>query len=334
LILKQKSSTTFPDIERITDPETRSVFSDLFKVLSGVLTDVYDDANAIVDDANAIVQWEVDGTETQLVNADEIDMQLKKIINVTDPVSAQDAATKAYADASNLWEVDGTETQLKTADEIDMQLKKIINVTDPVSAQDAATKNYADGKISKTTAGEISVMTEKMTLVDNDLFLIEDSAAGNAKKKVKKSNVSAPVLSNVLFSFSGSVDITGYLPSAANLTTAPSSTYAYWAALQQNAYSTVIATKWKKIAGVSTVTVYARIWQASATTANCKVTIGIVSGNANGTESRKTPEWVTFTIDVSSLTNDTVYDVTIDIKTLDATTNQNAYLGSIIAFGG
>lgn len=42
--------------------------------------------------------WEVDGDETQLKTADEIDMQSKKIINVTDPVSAQDASTKNYTD--------------------------------------------------------------------------------------------------------------------------------------------------------------------------------------------------------------------------------------------
>jgi len=42
--------------------------------------------------------WEVDGSETQLIDADEIDMQTKKIINVVDPASDQDAATKKYVD--------------------------------------------------------------------------------------------------------------------------------------------------------------------------------------------------------------------------------------------
>ena len=42
--------------------------------------------------------WEVDGTETQLITADELDMQSKKIINVTDCTANQDAATKKYVD--------------------------------------------------------------------------------------------------------------------------------------------------------------------------------------------------------------------------------------------
>lgn len=56
-------------------------------------------------------------------------------------------------------------------------------------ATQKAVKAYADGKISKTTAGELAAMTEKTTLVDDDIFLIEDSAASNAKKFVKKSNI-------------------------------------------------------------------------------------------------------------------------------------------------
>ena len=42
--------------------------------------------------------WEVDGSETQLIDADEVDMQTYKIINVVDPTSNQDAATKKYVD--------------------------------------------------------------------------------------------------------------------------------------------------------------------------------------------------------------------------------------------
>jgi hypothetical protein len=43
--------------------------------------------------------------------------------------------------------------------------------------------------IHKSTSAEISTITEKTTPVDNDLLLIEDSAASNAKKKVKIVNL-------------------------------------------------------------------------------------------------------------------------------------------------
>jgi len=42
--------------------------------------------------------WEVDGSETQLIIADGIDMQTEGIINLKDPVANQDAATKKYVD--------------------------------------------------------------------------------------------------------------------------------------------------------------------------------------------------------------------------------------------
>ena len=58
--------------------------------------------------------WEVDGTETQLVTADELDMRSKKIINVTDPVDAQDVVTKAYAE--EIIGMTAGDTRLLTAD--------------------------------------------------------------------------------------------------------------------------------------------------------------------------------------------------------------------------
>jgi len=66
---------------------------------------------------------------------------------------------------------------------------KIILDDDPTEVLHAVTKQYADTKISKTTAGEIAAMTEKVTPVDADLVVIEDSADGNTKKKVQVGNL-------------------------------------------------------------------------------------------------------------------------------------------------
>jgi len=61
---------------------------------------VQDSITQLRTDINALSSglWEIDGTETQLITADEIDMQTKKIINLVDPTLDQDAVTKIYVD--------------------------------------------------------------------------------------------------------------------------------------------------------------------------------------------------------------------------------------------
>ena len=326
--IRQKASTTFPDIEKIQDPVIRQTFSDLFKVLQVALTDSF-------DDTNQAARWKIDGTETQLETADEIDMQSKKIINVTDPTAAQDASTKTYTD---------TKISKTTAAEISVMTEKTVLADgDHFVIEDSAASNakkrvqksnIANDKISKTIAGEIAAMTEKTSLADGDHFLIEDSAAGNAKKRVLKSNVASPVLSNALFEFEASVDNVGYVVGT-TLTTAASANYAYRAVNTGATYLTVARTKFKKISGVSTVTVYAQLWQgtASGEGAGIRVSIGSANGAVTGTTSQITPEWVTFTINVSSLVNGTVYDVTADLRNATGAGALNFYLGNLMAFG-
>ncbi len=89
---------------------------------------------------------------------------------------------KRRNNANDAWTDDGT------ADSLDTDGTLAAN-SDLLIASQKATKTYADTKISKSVAGEITALSEKTTLADNDVFIIEDSAAGNAKKKVKKSNL-------------------------------------------------------------------------------------------------------------------------------------------------
>ena len=84
----------------ILNEELRQTGKDIEGNVSDISTNATDiDTNTAAIAAITEGLWEVDGTEHQLITADEVDMQSKKIINVTDPVAAQDAATKAYVDA-------------------------------------------------------------------------------------------------------------------------------------------------------------------------------------------------------------------------------------------
>lgn len=66
--------------------------------------------------------------------------------------------------------------------------------------------------MAKKTLPNISILAEKTTLADNDLFIIEDSADSNKKKKVKKSNLGgASIPSGVIMAFGGDTAPTGWL---------------------------------------------------------------------------------------------------------------------------
>lgn len=139
-----------------------------------------------------------------------------------------------------------------------------------------------------------------------------------------------PALSNVLFQYSASVNAagsrTGEVENASLTAASPTANYRYMIA---NTSTAVFTTKWQKIAGVSTVTVYAQLW-VNSNTGTITTTVGSASGNTTTTGS--TPgAWVNFTIDVSSLTNGTVYDVTVTLNQSDS--GSNTYMGSLIAFG-
>ena len=85
-----------------------------------------------------------------VVGAADLDLNFHKAIHVNEPTSLQDAATKNYVDTSTSQCVK-TDGSSTISGNINLNSHKLINVTDPTNAQDAATKNYVDTNSQKST---------------------------------------------------------------------------------------------------------------------------------------------------------------------------------------
>ena len=78
------------------------------------------------------------------------DADLAKIINVADPTSAQDAASKNYVDTQDALQVTKTGDSMSGA--LAMGSNKITGLADPTASNDAANKSYVDSNIASTLA--------------------------------------------------------------------------------------------------------------------------------------------------------------------------------------
>lgn len=150
-------------------------------------------------------------------------------------------------------------------------------------------------------------------------------------------------LSNIIAFFQGqdssSTSANGIYKGTSNVpTTAFDNLFYALFASGSNSYLNIVPTfKWKKITGVSTVTVLIRGWgkMSPGTGAKFKVTIGSANG-ASSSFSSSSPAWQTaFTVDVTGLTNGSTYDVDI-LGSYDNAAGANydyLYLSSFILLG-
>ena len=67
-------------------------------IVGGTVDGIDIGTDVAANTAKAAGLWEVDGTEHQLITADEIDMQNKKILNLTTPTNVLEGANKTYVD--------------------------------------------------------------------------------------------------------------------------------------------------------------------------------------------------------------------------------------------
>lgn len=120
--------------------------------------------------------------------------------------------------------------------------------------------------------------------------------------------------SNVLFQWHGNniynAGNYGLYSGTSDTSTVPSQTYNYLVT-KTTSYQTLFQTKWIKDPSVSTITLY--VYTDSAGDANyLKLIVGTASNSTSYLLS--TFAWKTFSVDVSSLTNGTAYDVSFQVK--------------------
>lgn len=186
----------------------------------------------------------------------------------------------------------------------------------------------ADGSIlSGTSFPSPSLPSQGFYKTDVDIFYIMNAA--NSQWVAQGGSVG-----NLLFQYTGQVDQQGSNKGeVVGTTLVPSGATGNYRFLQaRDSTITIWTTRWTKISGVTTVTILCRIWGRTGTSvARLSVDIGGQSGLVNGTTGQVTPEWKSFTIDVSSLVNGTTYDVTTTL--VDPGTADQVYCSNIIGIG-
>lgn len=139
-----------------------------------------------------------------------------------------------------------------------------------------------------------------------------------------------PSLGNVIFR-SGyfpykSSDLKAFYVASANSITSQTDNQTlytnFWVSSNNDTYETIFDEEyWKRLSGTTTATVYAWAWGGSGTlNANLQITMydgsATLTGNASTTGNPTTPQLITFTIDISTLSTSAVTKIKGELKTV------------------
>lgn len=140
-------------------------------------------------------------------------------------------------------------------------------------------------------------------------------------------------LSNVIFNYHGNVVNTTSKGEYSGTSLNPADAAGVYRFLQSDATvaETQMTAKWTKIAGINTIRCIPRIWNRSGGQTTT-LTINIGGQTQTWTETATSPTWKTAnTIDVSSLTDGTTYDILIQLHT--SVNSFEAYCSDVTLLG-
>lgn len=189
----------------------------------------------------------------------------------------------------------------------------------------------ADGSVLSGSSYPSPALPSQMFYrTDTDSFFIRNAANSQW-------NPFGGTVTNYLFQYSGQIDAQGAsLGEYSGTSLVPDGITGNYRYLQRgsSSYGTIWTTKFLKISGINTVTVYCRLWGRTGAGTQCtlKCDIGGANNNVSSTAGSTTPSWYSFTIDVTGLSNNTAYDVTVSMKQSDGG-GEEVYCSNVIGFG-
>lgn len=229
-----------------------------------------------------------------------------KGIKTSDPLPVANGGTGSaiqnFADLTTNQTINGTKT---------FTTIPVLPASDPTADNQAVKRSYCTNATNLLT-GTVPTARLGSGTANNTTYLRGDQSF----QPIVEKNTS-----NVIFSWSGCEEYGSrglILGSDLTIPDLGSGTggKTLYAAVYGSSARTILVSKFKKIAGISTVTIQGKIWSPGGDTVSAILAVDI-GGQSNSVNSgaATTPTWATSSdIDVSGLTDDQVYDITITLK--------------------
>ena len=289
-MLKIKSPTIMPDTEKIQDKATKDVSRDINKIIQDTVRDVSDDLNT--------VQNMVLGIDTTVTTAYATNLL---------------TTANAYADSNIVNAI--TTANSHTDIHVLIITTSIVNA---ITTSNAYTNTIVALGITTSNAYADAIGID-------DLLPAQSGKSGQYLTTNATSSswaaISGSNFSNVLFCYLGVTDAVansaGEYVGASLLPTYTDVDSNRFLGTALSTYQAVLTGRFTKIAGISTVTIHAKLWSDNNGADREAILSVDIGGQSNTVKSvtSTTPTWVTTsTIDVSSLTNGTTYDITVQMK--------------------